>query len=122
MNYNELCSTQQIHARMRALDPRAPGLSTTYRSLEILLRDGYLQAVDVGDGERRYELVKPGEHHHHLICKSCNASIHMEECVIMEMNDKIASLYGFHVKQHVLEIFGKCATCLARHPKDLKYD
>lgn len=114
MNYLELCSAQEIHARMRSTDSKAPGLSTTYRSLEILLRAKYLQAIDLGDGERRYELIRPGEHHHHLICSTCGSSTHMDECAIDQLQNRIEDAYGFRIKQHVLEIFGKCKECLLR--------
>lgn len=113
LKFNELCSAQEIHARMRQVDPKAPGLSTTYRSLELLFRYGHLQAMDL-DGERHYELVKPGEHHHHLICEVCGVRIHMDECGIEKMHDRIAAIHGFQIEQHVLEIFGKCMDCQAK--------
>lgn len=109
----ELYSAQEIHTCMRVADPKAPGLSTTYRSLEILLRYKYLQVIVLGDGERRYELISPGEHHHHLICEMCGRSVHLPECAIDNIRDRIASSYGFKIKEHVLEIFGKCGDCLA---------
>jgi Fur family ferric uptake transcriptional regulator len=109
---DQLHSAQEIHALMRNMHPRAPGLSTVYRSLELLVNAGLLQAVDLGDGERRYELVKPGEHHHHLFCESCGISIHLDECIIAKFEDTIRDDYGFRVKGHVLEIFGRCKNCL----------
>lgn len=112
MNFNELYSAQQIHARMCATGVRAPGLSTTYRSLEILVREKCLQVIDFGDGERQYEKIRLGEHHHHLICRTCGTSIHMDDCLIENLDAKMAETYGFRVKQHILEIFGKCKACL----------
>ena len=67
----ELSSAQDIHGQLRAEAMSPPGLTTVYRSLESLVILGLVQAVDLGDGERRYELIEPGEHHHHIICEEC---------------------------------------------------
>ncbi len=119
MKVNELSTAQEIHAQMRAADSRAPGLSTVYRSLDWLLANKYLQAVDLGDGERRYETVRPGEHHHHLICEICHAHIHLNECLLQHFSAALNEKYGFRMTEHVLEIFGKCKECLqpkSEHP------
>jgi len=108
---HELTSAQDIHSRLRTDDERAPGLTTVYRSLESLVGQGLVQAVDLGDGERRYEVVKPGEHHHHLICEKCNSSVHLDQCVVHDLVDAIKSKYGFTTRAHILEIFGTCSKC-----------
>lgn len=108
----ELASAQEIYGKLRQLEgDKAPGLTTVYRALEALVAKGYVQSVDLGDGEKRYEVVEPGEHHHHLICESCGQSNHLDQCVIEEIEGTIASTYGFKIKSHVLEIFGLCAKC-----------
>lgn len=108
---HQLASAQDIFGLMRGDDASAPGLTTVYRSLESLVSQGLVQAVDLGDGERRYEMVKPGEHHHHLVCDSCKASVHLDSCLIEELEGGIRSKYGFQVKGHILEIFGMCKSC-----------
>src|SRR3990167_4015653 len=70
-----LNSAQDIYGCLRQDEPDAPGLTTVYRSLESLVGLGLVQAVDFGDGEKRYELVEPGEHHHHLVCQRCKRSV-----------------------------------------------
>lgn len=108
---HQLASAQDIFGQMRGDDATAPGLTTVYRSLESLVSQGLVQAVDLGDGERRYEMVKPGEHHHHLVCDGCRASVHLDSCLVEELEDGIRSKYGFMVKGHILEIFGTCQKC-----------
>jgi Fur family ferric uptake transcriptional regulator len=73
-----------------------------------------VQAVDLGDGERRYELIEPGEHHHHIICDNCRSSIHLDQCLVEELEKAIAVKYGYEIRSHILEIFGKCPACKAR--------
>jgi len=111
---DELTTAQDIHGQLRTGDEDAPGLTTVYRSLESLVGLGLVQAVDLGDGERRYELVKPGEHHHHLVCEDCRGSIHLDECLVQELEEAIKTKYGFEIRAHVLEIFGLCGECQKR--------
>lgn len=107
----DLTSAQDIHSKLRVNDAKAPGLTTVYRSLESLVGLGLVQAVDLGDGERRYEIVKPGEHHHHLVCDKCKRSVHLDQCLIEDLEHAIKSKYGFTTRSHVLEIFGTCVKC-----------
>ncbi len=114
MNHHELLTAQAIYSRMRSANPKAPGLSTTYRSLEILVREGHVQVIDLGDGEKLYEVVNQGEHHHHLICNVCGTSVHMDECAIEDFRNILVDNYGFQVAVHRMEIFGTCEQCLKK--------
>lgn len=114
---HELASAQDIYGRLRQSGDKAPGLTTVYRSLEALVAMGYVQAVDLGDGEKRYEVVNPGEHHHHLICDACGESNHLDLCMVEEFEEAIRSKYGFQIKSHVLEIFGVCSSCQSHSKK-----
>lgn len=107
----DLASAQDIYGQLRANGEKAPGLTTVYRSLESLVSLGFVQSVDLGDGEKRYEVVTPGEHHHHLICEKCNQSNHLDQCLVEELEEGIRGKYGFLIKSHVLEIFGICSNC-----------
>ncbi len=106
-----LATAQDIHAQLRNEDSEAPGLTTIYRSLESLVEHGLVQAVELGDGEKRFELITPGEHHHHLICQSCRDSVHLDQCLIDDLQSAIQSKYQFEVQGHILEIFGLCKKC-----------
>ena len=106
-----LATAQDIHLQLRQEDDEAPGLTTVYRALESLVSQGLVQSVDLGDGEKRFELVVPGEHHHHLICQRCHSSIHLDQCLIKDLESAIRSKYSFEVRGHILEIFGICKRC-----------
>ncbi len=108
---HELSSAQDIYGRLRFIDESSPGLTTIYRSLEMLVSLGLVQAVDLGDGEKRYEVVTPGEHHHHLVCGNCKKSTHLDQCLVEDIESAIHKKYGFVIQSHVLELFGICAEC-----------
>jgi Fur family transcriptional regulator, ferric uptake regulator len=112
-----LAAAQDIHSLMRSEDRDAPGLTTVYRSLDLLVMQGLVQAVELGDGEKRYELIEAGEHHHHLICGNCKDSIHLDHCLVDDLDSMIKSKYGFEVTAHILEIFGTCKRCNEKKSK-----
>lgn len=106
-----LATAQDIHLQLRSEDEKAPGLTTVYRALESLVALGLVQSVDLGDGEKRFELVTPGEHHHHLVCERCRESVHLDQCLVEELESAIKTKYGFEVTGHILELFGVCKRC-----------
>ncbi len=111
----KIASAQEICHWIRLNKPtQAPGLTTVYRGIEELLMQQLVQAVDFGSGEKFYEAIEPGKHHHHLICTSCQSSIHFEHCVVDSLSEKLRKHYGFTVRSHVLEIFGLCDSCSSK--------
>ncbi len=70
-----------------------------------------VQEIAVGKAEKSYEYVEPGEHHHHLICVSCNSSIHLDQCFVDDMRTRIENRHNFKIRAHVLEILGLCEAC-----------
>ena len=107
----KLFSAQEIYFWLKQNEAEAPALTTVYRSIDTLLKHNLIQAVDIGDGEKRYERVAPGEHHHHLICTNCLSSIHLDFCYLSTLAESIESRHSFKVRSHVLEIFGLCKAC-----------
>jgi Fur family ferric uptake transcriptional regulator len=105
-------SAQDIALQLKnSLSNQAPGLTTVYRSLELLARLGIVQVVTFRDGERRYELISPGEHFHHLICEQCGKTTRISACIIDGLAQSISTEYSFMVKSHVLELYGLCKQC-----------
>lgn len=80
------------------------GLTTTYRLLESLLKNHFVEVILV-DGELRYGLCLP-THHHHLVCTSCFRLREFDQC-----NFRSLELSDFAPSGHRLEIFGICSDC-----------
>lgn len=114
---HQLSSAQDIYGKLRSEESKPPGLTTVYRALESLVELGLVQAVDLGDGERRYEVVEPGEHHHHLVCRKCGHSTHLDSCLVEDMEEAIRKKYKFNIDSHVFEVFGTCDGCSSRSKK-----
>jgi Fur family ferric uptake transcriptional regulator len=82
--------------------------------LKLLTECGVAFERKFGDGLTRYELADEASHHDHLICTSCAKIIEFEEPQIEELQEKIASRYGFELLSHKHEMYGICAECRAK--------
>jgi Fur family ferric uptake transcriptional regulator len=105
-------SAQEIHHLLRRGD-RKVGLTTVYRNLQAMAERGELDVVRRGDGEAIYRKCETGEHHHHLVCRSCGFSVEIENDEVERWTKKSARRHGFTEITHDLEIFGLCARCSA---------
>lgn len=86
-------------------------LASVYRTLELLQQLQVVQAVDLGEGKKRFELVHEFEHHHHHVsCTACGAIEHItlkEEPLLKTISAQ--SQYQIH--NHTIEFFGLCPEC-----------
>lgn len=112
-------SAEEIYLAVHREYP-AIGLTTVYRTLELLVEMGLVYKLQFGDGRARFELVhspqKPG-HHHHLICLHCKRIIDYndfisEELQLLEKVEKsLAEKYHFKILNHRMEFYGICEDC-----------
>ena len=74
---NKHLSAEDIYMKIHPSHPSI-GLTTIYRTLEILANIGLVFKFDFGDGRARYELAEGFQkenHHHHLVCTECKRVI-----------------------------------------------
>ena len=62
------------------------------------------------DGEAIYRRCSD-THHHHLVCRSCGATVEVEGPAVERWTSAIAAEHGFADLSHTLEIVGTCAEC-----------
>jgi Fur family ferric uptake transcriptional regulator len=96
--------------QVRDLDSRV-GYATVYRTMKLLAESGIVQEHKFGDGFTRYELADEEAHHDHLICNECGKITEFEEPAIEDLQQRIASRYGFRVHAHKHELYGLCSDC-----------
>ena len=96
------------------------GLTTVYRTLELLVQMGLVFKFDFGDGRARYELSegpKGERHHHHLVCTSCNRVVDYtdfidEEVELLNQTEKgLSKKYNFEITNHLIQFYGQCSRC-----------
>jgi Fur family transcriptional regulator, ferric uptake regulator len=88
------------------------GLATVYRALADLATEGDADSLQSPEGESLYRACTTG-HHHHLICRNCGLTVEIEADAVEEWARRAAAAHGFTQAQHVVDVFGLCASCTA---------
>ncbi len=110
--HNAFVSAQQLHAILRE-DGTGIGLATVYRALGDLAAGGEADTLQSAEGEALYRACTPGQHHHHLICRSCGETEEIEATPVEQWAKAIAAEHGFTQPEHVVDVFGLCPACTA---------
>jgi Fur family ferric uptake transcriptional regulator len=85
------------------------GIATVYRSINALLAEGWLDAVQIPGEPVRYERTGK-EHHHHFHCKRCERVFDVTGCV---KNIKELVPPAFRLHDHMVTLYGLCSQCAA---------
>ena len=88
--------------------------ATIYRTLELLVDSGIVGRVRIGEIGYRYERLRAGEHHDHLICNECGRVIEFREPRIESLQDEVYERYGFVPLSHSHQLRGVCKQCRPR--------
>ncbi len=113
-------SAEDIYLKVRPCYPSI-GLTTIYRTLDILVNIGLVFKFDFGDGRARYELIEGPKgikrHHHHLICNGCgriidySTALKEEKAFIENVESKLSRKYNFNIRSHIIQFYGLCESC-----------
>lgn len=102
-------SAQELHEELRRRGD-AVGLTTVYRTLQALAAVGEVDVLARDDGETLYRRCSSG-HHHHLVCRSCGATVEVAGPAVEQWAGRVAAEHGYQDVTHTLEIFGRCPAC-----------
>ncbi|MDO9513220.1 MAG: Fur family transcriptional regulator [Elusimicrobiota bacterium] len=121
-NSSKHLSAEDIYMEIHQKYP-AVGLTTVYRTLELLVNTGSLIKHEFGEGRARYEYTA-GEikEHAHLICLSCGrvqdcSDVDIEKFGLDKISKEVSSHYGFDIKRKRLVFHGLCKECVKRGEK-----
>jgi Fur family transcriptional regulator, ferric uptake regulator len=102
-------TASQIHDELRHSGEDI-GLTTVYRTLQMMAAADQLDSIRTDDGEMAYRRCSTG-HHHHLVCRSCGRTVEVEGPAIESWATQTAAAHGFTEVHHEVEIFGLCMWC-----------
>ncbi|MBA2396478.1 MAG: transcriptional repressor [Ktedonobacteraceae bacterium] len=105
---NEHLSVEQITERVQARNPYV-SLSTIYRTLELLKKLNLIHENHLGE-QTHYEAAD-GLAHHHLVCRKCHATIHLDEALLGDLHRELEAKYHYHGLTLNLDAAGYCASC-----------
>lgn len=100
-----------------ALERRAGmGFATVYRTMRLLVANGFASEHRFGEDQTVYEPAEDGEHHDHLICVDCGRIVEFEDAEIEDLQERIARGMGFSVVSHRHEIYVRCVEDCGEKP------
>ncbi|MCP2327465.1 Fur family ferric uptake transcriptional regulator [Hamadaea flava] len=102
-------SAQELHSMLRDRGD-AIGLTTVYRTLQALADAEEIDVMRPPGGEHLYRRCSD-THHHHLVCRSCGATVEVEGPAVESWTSKVAAEHGYSDVSHTLELFGTCSAC-----------
>jgi len=111
-------SAQDIHHQCQAANSDI-GLTTIYRTLDLLDKAGLVRKVHSGDGRVRFEYRRSAhaDHHHHLMCSGCGQILNYRDFeqeeleLVRRTEDVLARKHGYLIRDHNIEFIGLCPEC-----------
>lgn len=110
LSTEEHLTSENLHSLVHKKDPTV-GLTTVYRTLKLLTEAGLAREVRFGDNKTYYEHHYNHDHHDHMICTDCGKVIEFFSADIENLQDQMASNFGFRPTHHSLRMWGVCAEC-----------
>jgi Fur family transcriptional regulator, ferric uptake regulator len=104
-------SAQQLHDVLRARGD-GTGLATVYRTLQNLAYANEVDVLRTAEGENLYRRCERTEHHHHLVCRSCGATVEIDGPTVESWASRVGATHQFTDIEHTIELFGTCAGCV----------
>lgn len=106
-------SAENIIQHMRNVVDQA----TVYRIVKNLKTRDIITQIDLRHNHAHYEF-SDGSDHHHLVCVQCGRIEDVTGCGAEEMYKTILrAAHNFsEIRQHALEFYGVCKTCIKRKP------
>ena len=114
---HEHLEADELLVRLRAKDKKI-SRATIYRTLELLADSGIVGKLRIGEAGYRYERLRAGDHHDHLICKECGRVVEFYEPLIEDLQDQVCERYGFVLIDHSHQMRGICRQCRPRSKTD----
>jgi Fur family ferric uptake transcriptional regulator len=102
-------SAEEIYDRVKGEHPEL-GLSTVYRTLDLLNELDIVRKEDFGEGYSRYELATE-RMHHHARCRECGSVIEFNEELMEYLTLQVERETGFVTDWHEITLHGRCANC-----------
>jgi Fe2+ or Zn2+ uptake regulation protein len=102
-------SAQELYERLHRSHPRL-GLATIYRALEAQVEAGMATRLERPGHVSAY-VACVSEHHHHLVCTSCQRVDDVDETILRPVLRGIRERHDFQVDHERLDFYGLCARC-----------
>lgn len=99
----------EVYQRAKAKNRRL-GLTSVYRTLDLLVGLGYIQRIHLEEGCHSYASVAR-KHGHHIVCSGCGRAEEFADCDLNALMKGLQRKTGYEIKIHMLELMGLCPSC-----------
>ena len=109
--FDDEMSGQELHRRLHEAE-FSMGLTTVYRNLQALVKQGLVRSRNLPTGEVLYAPLDRDIHH--LTCVDCRQSMPLKGCPVKDIKPPTNKSQKFQILFHTLEFFGLCENCHQR--------
>ena len=85
-------------------------IATVYRTLELLVEEGLVSRIDLGEGRVFYATHQHGPHIH-LVCRQCGQVLGANQEMLSTFNHQLQSDYHFAADLQHISVLGLCSEC-----------
>jgi len=101
-------SADEIYLKVRQVLPHI-SLGTVYRNLETLHKMGFIQKLELGGHQKRFD-GNPDEHYH-ISCVICNRIDDVPADAIKKLEFSTEKIEGYTILGYTLHFIGICKQC-----------
>lgn len=101
-------SADELLEDVREHQPRI-GYATVYRTLKLLVEQGFALPKDFGDGQTRFDPIHNQDpQHDHLICVDCRKIIEFNDDALNERIQAIVGEMKYKIRRKKIELYAEC--------------
>jgi len=102
-------NAEEVFARIQERTHSA-NIATVYRTLELLVEEGLVSRIDLGEGRVIYSTYQHGPHIH-LLCRQCGQVLDANQEMLSVLNLQLLSEYKFAADLQHISVLGLCSDC-----------
>ena len=102
-------SAEEIYAQVQRVSPMT-SLATVYKTLDTLRDMGEALEMEVGDGRRHYDGVRPRSHPH-VVCTGCGQIEDVQLQDLSGLQTQAGQASGYQISAQRVEFYGLCCVC-----------
>jgi Fur family ferric uptake transcriptional regulator len=110
-------TAEELYDSMKEEAGERVSRASVYRTIALLLEGGFIEALDTGSGELRYEHVLGHHHHDHMLCLGCGRIEEFHDERIEELQRENCRKRGFELVRHDLRLRGYCRACARKRAR-----
>jgi Fur family ferric uptake transcriptional regulator len=95
----------EVQTRTQALN-----LATIYRTLDMLVDEGLVSGINLGESKIVYATVNHGPHIH-LVCRVCGHVTDADPQLLIPIEEQLQNEHQFKPDLNHISIFGLCSYC-----------